>query len=107
MKAFLVFAVFLLLSPVVMAQGITIPNITIRIPNITIRGLPNITVFNQTRVSDILDLFEGTNITNVLAERANSALGYLFNRILENIVNTINNSLPQIIEILLKGNTTD
>ena len=100
MKVFLVFAVFLLLSPIVMAQAVTVPNITIR-------RLPNITVVNQTRISDILDLFGASNITDVLTERANRALDYLFNRIMENIGKTINDSLPRIIEILLKGNATD
>ena len=102
MKIILIFIIFLLLVPMVMAQKIIIPNITIRIPNINQTRFYNLTVLNQTRVSEIIKVL-GVNFYDLLKERLNRVVDYVLNRIAENIAN----SIPHIIEILLKGNTTN
>jgi hypothetical protein len=105
MKAVLIFMVFLLLSPIAMADNTTIPNITIKIPNFNHTKLFNITILNTTRISDVLEIF-GANIYDILQDRINKAVGYLLNRIMENIARTVNESIPEIVNILIKGNTS-
>jgi hypothetical protein len=106
MKVVLIFMIFLLLSPLVMAQNITLPNITIKIPRFNSTTLFNITILNETRINDVLEVF-GVDVYDILKERVNRAIDYLFNRIAENIARTVNESLPQIVEILIRGNSTN
>ena len=106
MKVFLIFMIFLLLSPIVMAQNITIPNIIIGVPSINKTKLFNVTILNTTRINDVLKVF-GINVYEILKERINKAIDYILNKIAENIARTITESLPEIIEILLKGNSTE
>jgi len=105
MRIILFLMIFLLLIPVVMAQNITIPNITIRIPALNQTRLFNLTFFNQSRIADVIEVFSA-NIYEIIKERVNRAVDYLLNRIFENITKTITESIPNMIEILLFGNST-
>ena len=108
MKAIIFLMIFLLLSPIVMAENlnITIPNITIKIPNFNHTKLFNITILNTTRISDVLEIF-GANIYEILQERVNKAVEYLLNRMIENVERSINESIPEIVDILIKGKTAN
>ena len=104
MKVLIVLAVLLILTQLALASNNTTPRIIIKIPNITINltRVANITIWNQTRVSDILEVVN-IDIYGILEERVNRAMNYLFNTMVDNIINAV----PRMIEIILRGNTTD